>query len=116
LVLCISSSRVSEGVSGFVLLKSSECIVLNTPKGLNRTRERHPSLRCPVCKKILGAFDTPRDKNCTLVYDADDPRMKEFPHSHLRKCPRCHRAIGIAVLEDRTEELFRQSEERRAAV
>ncbi|MBE6910886.1 MAG: hypothetical protein E7474_15140 [Ruminococcaceae bacterium] len=73
-------------------------------------------MRCPVCKKILGAFDTPHDKNCTLVYDASDPRMKEFPHSHLCKCPRYHRTIAIAVLEDRTEELFRQAETRRAAV
>ena len=110
-MLCISSSKASEN-AGFVLLKSSECIVLNS----RRMRERHPSLRCPVCRKILGAFDTPRDKNCTLVYDAGDPRMKEFPHNHLRKCPRCHHAIGITVLEDRTEELFRQSETRRAAV
>ena len=112
-MLCISSSRASED-AGFVLLKSSECIVLDTPKGLNRTRERRPSLRCPVCKKILGAFDTPRDKNCTLVYDADDPRMKDLPRNCLRKCPRCHRTIGITVLEDRTEEFFRQQDAQRA--
>ena len=113
-MLCISSSKASESADPFVLLKKDDCIVLDSLKASSQTRERHPSLRCPACKKILGAFDTPRDKNCTLVYDANDPRTKELPRSYLRKCPRCHRVIGITVLEDRTEELLRQQDARRA--
>ena len=77
-------------------------------------------MRCPVCKKILGAFDTPHDKNCTLVYEAVPPeewderiergeivqnrdkmlilsgkwtsREKKLTILHLDHCPYCHKA------------------------
>ena len=55
-------------------------------------------LKCPLCKKNLHEVFDAKTKNNSILFDIDDPKYKDFPRNHVRKCPRCHHTIGVYYL------------------
>ena len=105
-MLCISSSKASKNLIRACVLENGDLFVTESMKGANPNRERHPPLKCPVCNKVLGVFDTPRDKNCSLVYDSDKLEYACLPRSCILPCPRCHHAIGVTIMETEIREIY----------
>lgn len=78
--------------------KNGDLLFKTKRKGSNPTREKRPMLKCPICKKNLHKVYDAKVKNDAILFDIDNPRYKDFPRSHICKCSRCHRTIGIYYL------------------
>lgn len=81
-----------------VLLDHESSLLLMRRKGSNPEHKRRPTVKCPLCKKILYTVANATVRNCVLAYDVRDPRYASYPVEYYMRCSRCHNVIGITYL------------------